>query len=183
MKKLTLEDIILKLKDKVFVQDYSKKRMIEGVKTVEVKRFVGEDGTFEELTRISVDGSLDGFPEFKLRQINRSKILPGGVKAWHIHFNQEDVWYVPPEDHMILGLWDLRNDSDSKDLKMRIVMGAGTSKLVYVPRGVAHGVVNAGKKTGTIIYFVNMQFNPKEPDEKRLAWDATGADFWIPEKG
>ncbi len=183
MKKLSLDDIILKLKDKVFVQDYSKKKAIDGVKSVEIKRFTGEDGTFEELVRISTTGEVEGFPEFKVRQINRSKILPGGVKAWHIHFSQEDVWYVPPEDHMILGLWDLRNDSDTKDVKMRVILGAGTSKLVYVPRGVAHGVVNVGKKPGTIVYFVNMQFDFKEPDEKRLAWDAAGSDFWIPEKG
>ncbi len=183
MKNLTKEDMTVNVKDQIFIQDYSKKKVIDGVKIFEVKKFAGEDGTFEELTRISVDGSLEGFPEFKVRQINRSKILGGAIKAWHIHFKQEDIWYVPPEDHMIMGLWDIRNDSDTKDLKMRIVLGAGTSKLVYVPRGVAHGVANTGKKPGTIIYFVNMQFDFKDPDEKRLKWDAAGAEFWTPEKG
>ena len=183
MKKLTLDDVLVRLKQQVFVQDYSKKKLIDGVKTIEVKRFVGEDGTFEELARLNESGNLETFPDLKVRQINRSKILPGAIKGWHIHFNQEDVWYVPPTDHMILGLWDLRNDSDTKDVKMRLVLGAGASKLVYIPRGVAHGVVNVGKKPGTIIYFVNQQFDPSDPDEKRLKWDAAGADFWVPEKG
>lgn len=178
MKNLSLEDIFVKLKQEVFVQDYSKKKVIEGVKIVEVKKFIGEDGTFEELTRINEQGSLEGLPDFKIRQINRSKLLPGMVKAWHLHFKQEDVWYVPAEDQMILGLWDLRNDSDTKDLKMRVVMGEGSAKLVLVPRGVAHGVVNVAKGPGTILYFVNEQFNPADPDEKRLKWDAAGADFW-----
>jgi dTDP-4-dehydrorhamnose 3,5-epimerase len=178
MKNLSLEDILVKLKPEVFVQDYLKKKVIEGVKVVEVKKFFGEDGTFEELTRINEQGVLEGFPDFKVKQINRSRILPGSVKAWHLHFKQEDVWYVPAEDHMILGLWDLRNDSDTKDVKMRIVMGAGSVKLVLVPRGVAHGVVNVTKKPGTILYFVNEQFDFSDPDEKRLKWDTAGADFW-----
>ena len=183
MKKLTLDDVLLKLKDQVFVQDYSKKKVIDGVKIVEVKKFSGEDGTFEELTRMNESGNLESFPDFKVRQINRSKILHGAIKAWHLHLNQEDIWYVSPEDHMIMGLWDLRNDSNTKDLKMRVVLGAGASKLVYVPRGVAHGVVNVGKKPATIIYFVNQQFDLNDPDEKRLKWDAAGADFWVPERG
>lgn len=183
MKNLNNSDIDKKFQSKIFVQDYSKKPMIEGVRIIDLKRFVGEDGTFEELTRINDQGYLEIFPDFKVRQINRSKILPGAVKAWHIHYYQEDIWYVGPEDHMILGLWDLREKSKTKDLKMRIVMGATYSRLVYVPRGVAHGVVNVANKEGTIIYFVNNQFNFNDPDERRLRWDEAGSDFWIPEKG
>ena len=178
MKNLSLEDVLVKLKQDIYVQDYSKKKVIEGVKIVEVKKFFGEDGTFEELTKINEHGTLEAFPDFKIRQVNRSLLLSGSIKAWHIHFKQEDVWYVSAQDHMILGLWDLRNDSDTKDLKMRILMGGGSNKLVWVPGGVAHGVVNVAKKSGTILYFVNEQFNFSNPDEKRLKWDAAGADFW-----
>lgn len=178
MKNLSPDDILVKLKNEVYVQDYSKKKVIEGVKIVEVKKSFGEDGTFEELSRVNEHGSLEAFPDFKVRQINRSKIISGAIKAWHLHFKQEDVWYIPAEDHMILGLWDLRNDSDTKDIKMRVIMGEGNAKLVLVPRGVAHGVVNVANKSGTILYFVNEQFNFSDPDEKRLKWDAAGADFW-----
>jgi len=178
MKNLSLDDILLKLKQEIYVQDYSKKKVIDGVKIVDVKKFLGEDGTFEELTRINEHGALEAFPDFKVRQINRSKILAGSVKAWHLHYKQEDIWYVSAEDHMVLGLWDLRNDSDTKDLKMRVIMGGGNAKLVLVPRGVAHGVANVANKPGTILYFVNEQFNFSDPDEERLKWDAAGADFW-----
>ncbi|MDO8741693.1 MAG: dTDP-4-dehydrorhamnose 3,5-epimerase family protein [Candidatus Roizmanbacteria bacterium] len=178
MKNLNLEDILFKLKQEIYVQDYSKKKVIEGVKIVEVKKFIGEDGTFEELTRINDHGTMEEFPDFKIKQVNRSKILGGSIKAWHLHYKQEDVWYVPAEDHMILGIWDLRNDSGTKDVKMRVIMGGGSAKLVLIPRGVAHGVINVARKQGTILYFVNEQFNPSDPDEKRLKWDAAGADFW-----
>ena len=178
MKNLAIDDILVRLKEEIYVQDYSKKKVIEGVKIIEVKKFVGEDGVFEELTRVNEQGNMEAISDFKIKQINRSKLLGGSIKAWHLHYKQEDIWYVPPEDHMILGMWDLRNDSDTKDIKMKVVLGNGTSRLVYVPRGVAHGVVNVSKKSGTILYFVNSQFNISDPDEKRLKWDAAGADFW-----
>ncbi|MFA5136383.1 MAG: dTDP-4-dehydrorhamnose 3,5-epimerase family protein [Patescibacteria group bacterium] len=183
MKDLTHEDIIPSVKNELFVQDYSEKQKIEGVRIVEIKRFAGEDGTFEDLLRIDEKGYTEIFPEMQVRQINRSKLLPGSVKAWHIHLKQEDLWYILPEDHMILGLWDLRETSATKDIKMKIVMGNGSSKLVLVPRGVAHGVVNVAKKPGTIIYIVNNQYNLQDPDEHRLAWDKAGPLFWEVEKG
>lgn len=180
MKQLTNNDIMSGVRNEVFVQDYSKKSGIEGIKIIEVKRFSGEDGTFEDLVRIKEDGCLELFPDFKLAQINRSKILVGTIKGWHIHYNQEDIWYVAPEDHMILGLWDLRGASSTKDQKMKVVMGAGVSKLVYIPRGIAHGVVNVNNKPGSIIYFVNQHYNINDPDEHRLPWDKAGAEFWQP---
>lgn len=180
---LTLQDISTDLQKDVFVQDYSKKTLIDGVKIVEVKRMAGEDGTFEDLLRLDTSGHLELFPEIQVRQINRSKLLPGSIKAWHLHFKQEDVWYVSPEDHMILGLWDTREQSPTKGKTMKVVMGNGTSKLVVVPRGVAHGVVNIASTPGTIFYFVNSQFNMNDADERRLKWDALGASFWDIEKG
>lgn len=183
MADLTLKDITGSLQKDVFVQDYSKKPVIEGVKIVEVKRMAGEDGTFEDLLRLDETGHLELFPDIQVRQINRSKLLPGSIKAWHLHFSQEDVWYVAPEDHMIVGLWDCRENSPTKGKSMKVVMGNGTSKLVAVPRGVAHGVVNVASTPGSVFYFVNNQFNLAEADERRLKWDALGSSFWEVEKG
>ncbi|MCS7092864.1 MAG: dTDP-4-dehydrorhamnose 3,5-epimerase family protein [Patescibacteria group bacterium] len=178
MNNLTDRDILGEVIEKITLQDYSKKPVIEGVKIVGLRLLSGEDGTFEELLRLSEGGISDLFPGFNLRQINRSKIVPGAIKAWHLHYSQEDIWYVPPEDHLFLGLWDLRKKSPTRNLKMKIIMGAGQSKLVYIPRGVAHGVANVSQKEATVIYFVDRQFNPDRPDERRLPWDLAGANFW-----
>jgi len=80
-------------------------------------------------------------------------------------------------------MWDTRENSATKDIKMRVVMGAGISQWVYVPRGVAHGVVNVNNKTGSIIYLVNQEYNINQPDEYRLPWDKAGKDFWEIKKG
>jgi dTDP-4-dehydrorhamnose 3,5-epimerase len=183
MKDFTHEDIHSVVRQKVFVQNYKEKKMIDGVKTVEVKRYAGEDGTFEDIMRINNEGYLEFFPEFQVRQINRSKLLAGVIKAWHLHYKQEDIWYVPPDDHMILGLWDTREVSPTRDLTMKIVMGNETSRLVFIPRGVAHGVVNVAGTAGNIYYFVNNQYKIEDPDEHRLPWDQLGKGFWEVEKG
>ncbi len=48
MKNLSIDDVLVRLKQEIYVQDYSKKKLIEGVKIVDVKKFIGEDGTFED---------------------------------------------------------------------------------------------------------------------------------------
>ncbi len=67
----------------------------------------------------------------------------------------------------------------------RMVLGDGTSLLVRIPPGVAHGARNVGTRTGRIIYFVDLHFSaePGECDEGRLPWDHLGAEIWEVEKG
>ena len=36
---------------------------------------------------------------------------------------------------------------------------------------------------GLLMYFVNQQFSVETPDERRLPWDACGADFWSIQPG
>lgn len=170
-------------KSDILIEDYSKKPSINGVEIVDVKQFSSIDGTFEDLFRITEKGYLEIFPSVQVRQINRSVLLPKSVKAWHLHLKQEDVWYIPPQDHMMLGLWDVRESSSTKGVSQKIVMGNGVSRIVLVPRGVAHGVVNVSSKKGTILYIVNNQFNAADPDERRISWDKLGASFWDIPKG
>lgn len=183
MDTLSKDDLIENIQTNLTTQVYGSKPKIEGVQILELKQHASEDGTFEEIIRLDEQGMLEQFSDFKLQQMSRSRLLPKAVKAWHIHFKQEDIWYIPPQNHMLMGLWDLRKDSSSKEVKMRITMGAGMSKLVYIPRGVAHGILNLDKESGDILYFMNQKFDMNQPDEQRLPWDAAGADFWQPEKG
>lgn len=163
---------------KMYVQDYSRKTVIDGVKIVPVNNFTGEDGDFSELLRLNAHGENENFPGFRIAQINRSKMMPGAVKAWHFHLKQEEIQTVLPEDHLLVGLWDLRDKSPTKGVSMRLVLGGGKAHLVYIPKGVAHGYTNLSGKPATIIYFMDQQFDIKDPDEHRLPWDSLGADFW-----
>lgn len=180
---LSPQDIDEKYQGHIFVQDYTKKPIIDGVKIIELKNFVGEDGDFAELMRLKENGEADQFPGFFLRQMSRSKMIPGSIKAWHIHYAQEDIWHVLPENNLLVGLWDIRKDSPTKDTKMRLALGGGKAHLVYIPRGVAHGAANYSDKEATILYFVNAQFNIENPDEIRLPWNSLDETFWEPTKG
>lgn len=180
---LTNKDIDGKYQKKIYIQDYGKKPVIDGVKIIEIKNYVGEDGDFAEIMRLNERGESEEFPGFVLRQISRSKMIPGSVKAWHIHFAQDDIWHVLPDNKLLVALWDVRKDSPTKHLTMRFATGGGKAHLIYIPRGVAHGAVNYSEEESTILYFVNAQFNIENPDEVRLPWDSLGEDFWEPIKG
>ncbi len=178
---LNIEDIDEKFKNKVYQQDYTPQKNIEGVKVVAVKNFLSEEGDFSEICRIA-NGELELFPGFRLEQINRTRLFPNSIKAWHIHFKQDEVWYLPPAYDMLVGLWDLRKDSATCGETMRIVLGGGQSKMLFIPKGVAHGSACFSPKEIELFYFVNEQFNPNDPDEKRIPWDTLGEDFWKPQR-
>lgn len=181
MKALTLADINDQTRGKIYVQDYSAKPTIEGVKIIPAKTFVSEDGDFSEVIRMQ-NGKIEGIEGFELAQINRSRLLPGAIKGWHLHFEQEDIFYLSPSDSLLIGLWDLRRSSETNGVSMKITLGAGQSFLLYIPRGVAHGMANVSNRDMEIFYLVNNQFNAKNPDERRLPWDSLGEDFWSPKR-
>ena len=170
------------LAPEINTQNYSPKVMIDGVKIIQTKKFVGEEGDFSEIFRISKEGLVEGFPEFKVAQINRTKLIGGSVKGWHLHLVQNEIWHMIPDGHLFVGLWDIRKNSPTRGKTMRISVGEGIGYLVFIPRGVAHGAANFTPDPVNLLYFVSEQFNHENPDEKRIERDALGDDFWTPQE-
>lgn len=183
MTTLTPDSIGDDFQPKVTTQDYSPKPKLDGVRLIDLRLMNDDGGCFAELVRFAEDGTLEAIPEFKPRQSSYSEVLPGAIKAFHLHYNQEDVWFVPPSDRLLIGLIDARKESPTYNVSQRFVMGAGRAQLLYIPRGVGHGGGNIWQKPTTILYYVNQQFNLADPDERRLPWDVLGADFWDISKG
>lgn len=163
-------------------QDYSPKTKIEGVEIVELRRFIDDGGSFLELGRFA-SGALEGFEGVEVKQLSYSEMMPGTIKAFHVHRLQEDVWFVPPSQRVLVVLHDVRKGSASEGVTMRFVMGDGKAQLVRIPRGVAHGAANPWQNPASIIYFVTEQFNASEPDEHRLPWDFIGPEVWEMHRG
>lgn len=178
MKTLSPADLGPEFADHVSTQEYSKKTPIEGVQVIDLRLLIDDGGSFAEIVRFDEEGRLLAVPEFQVRQSSYSLVLPGAIKAFHLHYNQEDVWFVPPGDRLLVGLVDARRDSPSAGAAMRLVLGAGRAQILYIPRGVAHGCANIGAAPATILYYVNQHFNINDPDERRLPWDLLGAEFW-----
>lgn len=163
-------------------QEYGKHPPIDGVKFLPLSYRKDDTGEFVELGRFKT-GKLEGHPDFVIAQASMSVLLPGAVKAFHIHFDQTDVWFVSPHDRVLVGLLDTRKDSKTANGTMRFVLGAGTAKLLVIPPGVAHGVANPWDKPATLTYFTDRQFNPGDPDERRLPYGLFGEEFWELKKG
>jgi dTDP-4-dehydrorhamnose 3,5-epimerase len=183
IKPLSKEAIGQDYKNDLSVQDYAKKPTIEGVQLINLNLFVDDGGALAEVVRLDDQGNLLVLPEFKVRQSTFSQMLPGTIKAFHLHYNQEDVWFINPNDRLLIGLFDARKDSATYQKTMRFVLGAGRAQILYIPRGVAHGLANVWSAPAHMIYFVNQHFDANQPDEHRLPWDTLGADFWEIRKG
>jgi len=166
------------------VQSYAPRPTIDGVQIVDLKRFSDDGGAMTELGRLT-DSALAGLPGFTVRQINFSEVEPGAIKAFHLHARQTDVWFVPPTDRLLLVLVDVRKGSRTEGVSLRFMLGAGSSRLVRIPPGVAHGAKNLAAATGRIIYFTDVHFSPEPAmcDEGRLPWDYAGAEIWDVTRG
>ncbi len=178
LEKLTPDDFGPDYLPYLTTQGYGGGRRIEGVKTIDLRLLTDDGGSFAELVRFDEVGHLEDIPDFQVRQSSYSLVLPGAIKAFHLHFNQEDVWFVPPTDRLLIGLVDARKASPSYGMTMRFVMGGGKAQLLYIPRGVGHGGANIGTQPATILYYVNQPFDITDPDERRLPYDIVGEDFW-----
>lgn len=178
-----MKAVITRSKKFLSKQNYSAPKVIEGVKVLELKRFTGTDGSFNEVIRIE-EGKIV-FPEelkgFRVRQINHGKLTPQSIKAWHCHESQNEIWFIHPESKIIAGLLDIREKSKTKRVSMKLSLGDGRAHLVYIPKGVAHGLSNPYLKEATMTYLVDNWFSGR--DEWRLPYDfIVGKDFWEIEK-
>lgn len=170
-------------RERASTQTYGARARIEGVRLIDLTVFSDEGGDFCEITRVGPDGALVAVPEYRPAQMSYSYMEPGTVKAWHLHQRQDDVWFVPPRDRLLVGLLDTREGSASYGASLRLTLGAGKARLLLIPRGVAHGVANLTPRPASVVYFSNTAFDATNPDEHRLPWDILGAGFWQIEPG
>ena len=179
---LNPESLTKEAREQLSQQQYDSKPIINGVEFVDLPHFADDGGSFVEVARLT-SGSHDWLPATDAAQISFSEMLPDVTKAFHLHFNQEDVWFVPPSSRMLVVLHDTREASETTGITMRFILGAGRAKALRIPRGVAHGVRNIDVKPGFIFYLVSQQFDKNNPDEHRLPWDFLGSEIWEVAKG
>ncbi len=177
---LTPKDLIEDAARDLTRQSYAPRPPIAGVALGEVPVFRSPDGLFTEIIRLDGERQAEGFAGFRPIQWNWSLLEPGAVKAWHLHLNQEDLWVIPPDSALLVGLVDLRRHSPTVSTVQRLSLGGGRCHRLLIPRGVAHGVANLGTRPQTMLYAVNQFFSadPGATDEWRLPWDRFGAGFW-----
>lgn len=144
--------------------------MIEGVAKKPLLRHSDDRGSFMELLR--EDDAIFG----RFGQASLSMTYPGVIKAFHYHKKQDDIWYFP-FGHAQVVLHDLRPDSATRGQTDVYYMGEDQPYLLFIPRGVAHGYRVLGNRPAWILYFTNLAYDPRDPDEYRLPYDDPSIGF------
>jgi dTDP-4-dehydrorhamnose 3,5-epimerase len=134
--------------------------MIEGVIFKELITHADERGFFREIIRSTDDFFAEGFGQW-----SHSLMYTGVAKAWHIHQNQVDWWYVAG-GVLKVALHDTRPDSSSYKETMELFMGENQkSGVIRIPPGVAHGCKCINGPT-QLFYITSNVYNTE--DEGRI---------------
>lgn len=167
----------------LWFQSYPPTPRIEGVELAPLKKHRADNGWFLEYLRIT-EGAAEGVSgRFTVRQISVSSAVPGRINAFHIHprRGQRELWTVV---HGQLSVWlvDCREGSPTTGVKRNVILTGEEPALLVIPPGVAHGY-KAGDKGALLLYAMDQQFDPGDPDEGRLPWDYFGRDLWEEDRG
>ncbi|MFH2020857.1 MAG: dTDP-4-dehydrorhamnose 3,5-epimerase family protein [archaeon] len=136
--------------------------MIEGVFIKKIVKNSDERGFFSEV--LKDDDSF--FKE--IRQTSYSETKPGIIKAFHYHKLQDDYFFVP-RGNIVVVLYDLREESITYQNTEVIRTGEDNPLLIYIPKGVAHGYKVLGNSQAGVFYHMTKSYNPD--DEHRIPYD------------
>jgi len=132
--------------------------MIDGVKIKELKVIPDERGRLMEILR----NDDDCFKKFG--QVYMTTTLPGIVKGFHLHKIQTDQ--VCCVYGMIkLVLFDVRDDSKTKNELNEFFLGTHRPILVTIPNNVLHGWKCVSREEALVINSPSEVYNYSEPDE------------------
>lgn len=144
--------------------------MIDGVQKKNLVLHSDDRGYFMEILR--EDDPIYG----RFGQASLSMSYPGVIKAFHYHEKQDDIWFFP-SGHAQVVLHDMRVQSPTYKETDVYFMGDNNRYLLFIPRGVAHGYRVLGNQPATILYFTNMAYDSKQPDEYRMDWNDESIGF------
>lgn len=111
--------------------------MIDGVVITPLKQILDERGKIMHFMRAD-DPEFNAFGE-----VYFSQVVPGAIKAWHIHRDME-LNYVVPVGRIKMVLYDAREDSKTKGELMEIFLGPENYQRVKVPPKVWNGFKGIG---------------------------------------
>lgn len=129
--------------------------MIDGVKIEKMKKIPDERGKIMHIMK-STDDVYKCFGE-----VYCSTVLPGIVKAWHIH-DKMTLNYVVLKGMIKFVLYDERENSKTKGELMELFIGEDNYKRVTVPKGVWNGFKGIGTKES---YVINVTDIPHDKNE------------------
>jgi len=148
---------------------------IEGVRIKQIRRYSDDRGFFSEIIKFGEESFCE------VKQTSYTETYPGVVKAFHWHKKQFDVWF-PARGNMQVVLHDMRQDSPTFGITQVIYGGEDNPVLVLIPPYIAHGYRVLGAEKCSLFYHTSEAYDPKNPDEERIAFDSPEIGFdWMTE--
>lgn len=146
--------------------------MIDGIAFKELATHTDERGFFREIIKAGDDFFAEGFGQW-----SHSLMFEGVIKAWHLHHEQTDWWYVV-NGVLRVGLCDRRSESTTFGQTMDFLMGDyQQSQALKIPPGIAHGC-KVIQGPVNLLYVTSHTYNPD--DEIRIPFDDPEIDFnWL----
>ncbi|HOC01936.1 MAG TPA: dTDP-4-dehydrorhamnose 3,5-epimerase family protein [Candidatus Ratteibacteria bacterium] len=138
--------------------------MIKDVKIKKLSFIADERGRLLEILR-----SDDEIFE-KFGQVYITTCYPGVIKAWHLHYLQNDNMIVVSGMAKIV-LCDLRESSPTKGEINEFVSGDFNPILVHIPVNVYHGFMCISEKEAIVLNVPTLPYNHNSPDEYRIPFD------------
>lgn len=171
------------VRESVVFQSYAGARTIDGVFRHPLRKHRADNGWFTELLRL--DGPVvAGVPGgLTVRQVSVSRASPRRLNAFHLHpkVAQNELWTVI-DGQLMVWMVDCRAGSATAGVRQRVILSAEEPSWLHIPAGVAHGY-RAGEAGALLLYAMDQQFDPEDPNEGRLAWDHFGAELWEEDRG
>ncbi len=148
--------------------------MIDRVVLKDLTTHRDERGFFREIIRVKDDFFEEGFGQW-----SHSLMYPGVIKAWHIHKQQTDWWYVGTGVLKIV-LYDKRPESSTYRQIMEIMLGDyHDARVLKIPPGVAHGC-KCMSGPANLFYITSHTYDPE--DEGRIPHDDPEIGYdWLQE--
>lgn len=111
--------------------------LIDGVKITPKRQILDERGKVMHMLK-TTDPEFDQFGE-----IYFSCVIPGAIKAWHIH-KEMTLNYAVPHGNIKFVLYDDRDGSPTKGVLQEMILGPDNYHLVTVPPMVWNGFKGVG---------------------------------------
>ncbi len=173
---LSTADLTNEVRDKLAKIDERMESTIEGLEFIKLPSQLSDNAMAIEVARLS-EGQHDWLPTMQVAQISFTELLPQAIDAFGLNLDREDVWFVPPSNRLLAIFHDSRDASATKGQTNRIVLGAGQTQALLIPRGVCYGLRNLHEQTSYVITLSSKQHD-RTVDQNRLAWDFLGSTIF-----
>ena len=143
--------------------------MIAGVSVTPLRQIVDERGKIMHFMRKD-DPSFDKFGE-----VYFSQVMPGAIKAWHLH-TEMDLNYAVVSGRIKLVLYDPRDGSATRGELMELFLSPENYQRVHVPHGVWNGFKGVGTEAALVVNCATIPHDPGEikrmdPFDKSIPYD------------